>query len=200
MKLFYTGNSPYARRPRIVAREAGLMDRIEEIDSGPLGGSDSILLTHGPGGKVPGLLTDNGVYLCESLIICRYLNDLSGGGLLPADAKALEEALHVDGVASLLMDSLFTRSRENRRDKSEQSPGVIEIEATRAGRAYDELETLAGGFGDTVHLGMTTAVASLGYADWRHPGDEWRNGRPALAGWFEQIMQRPSMDETKPIF
>jgi glutathione S-transferase len=200
MKLFYSGNSPYARRPRIVAREAGLMDRIEEVDSGPLGGSDSILFNHGPGGKVPGLLTDNGVYLCESLIICRYLNDLSGGSLLPSDPKALEDALHIDGIASLLMDSLFTRSRENRRDASEQSPGVIKIEAARAGRTYDELEKLAGGFGDTVHLGMTTIVAALGYADWRHASDDWRSGRPELAGWFEKMMQRPSMDETKPIF
>jgi glutathione S-transferase len=59
---------------------------------------------------------------------------------------------------------------------------------------------LAGGFGDTVHLGMTTIVAALGYADWRHASDDWRSGRPALAGWFEKMMQRPSMDETKPIF
>lgn len=200
MKLFHAGNSPYARRPRIVAREAGLMDRIEEIDAAPLGGRDNVIFKHGPGGKVPGLLTDNGVYLCESLIICRYLNDEAGGSLLPTDAKARDEALHVDGIASLLMDSLFVRSHEIRREEPEKSPDVIATEAARAERTYDELETLAGGFGDTPNLGTITVVASLGYADWRHPGDEWRKGRPVLTGWFEKMMQRSAMDETKPIF
>ncbi len=200
MKLFHAGNSPYARRPRMVAREAGLMDRIEEIDAAPLGGSDNVIFQHGPGGKVPGLLTDNGVYLCESLIICRYLNDEAGGSLLPTDPKARDKALHIDGIASLLMDSLFVRSHEIRRDESEKSPGVIATEAARAERSYDELERLAGGFGDVPNLGTITVVASLGYADWRHPGDEWRKGRPVLTGWFEKMMERPAMDETKPIF
>lgn len=200
MKLFHAGNSPYARRPRMVAREAGLMDRIEEVDAAPLGGSDNVVASHGPGGKVPGLLTDNGIYLCESLIICRYLNDVAGGSLLPTESKALDEALHVDGIASLLMDSLFVRSHESRRDESEKSPGVIATEAARAGRSYDELEALAGGFGDAPNLGTISVVASLGYANWRHPGDEWRKGRPALTGWFDRMMQRPAMDETKPIF
>lgn len=200
MKLFHAGNSPYARRPRMVAREAGLMDRIEEIDAAPLGGSDNVIFAHGPGGKVPGLLTDNGVYLCESLIICRYLNDLAGGWLLPTEPKARDEALRVDGIASLLMDSLFVRSHEIRREDGEKSPGVIATEAARAARAYDELETLADGFGDEPNLGTITVVASLGYADWRHPADEWRQGRPLLTAWFEKMMQRPAMDETKPIF
>lgn len=200
MKLFHAGNSPYARRPRMVAREAGLMDRIEEVDAAPLGGSDNVVAGHGPGGKVPGLLTDNGVYLCESLIICRYLNDVAGGSLLPTESKARDEALHVDGIASLLMDSLFVRSHESRRDESEKSPAVIATEAARAARSYDELEKLAGGFDDAPNLGTITVVASLGYADWRHPGDEWRKGRPTLTGWFEKMMQRPAMDETKPIF
>lgn len=200
MKLFHAGNSPYARRPRMVAREAGLMDRIEEVDAAPLGGSNNVVASHGPGGKVPGLLTDNGIYLCESLIICRYLNDVAGGDLLPTESKALDEALHVDGIASLLMDSLFIRSHEGRRDESEKSPGVIATEAARAGRSYDELEALAGGFDDAPNLGTITVVASLGYADWRHPGDEWRKGRPVLTGWFDRMMQRPAMDETKPIF
>jgi len=200
MKLFHAGNSPYARRPRIVAREAGLMDRIEEIDAAPLGGSDNVIFQHGPGGKVPGLLTDNGVYLCESLIICRYLNDEAGGSLLPAEPKARDGVLRTDGIASLLMDSLFVRSHEIRREEGEKSPGVVVTEAARAARAYDELESLAGGFGDEPNLGTITVVASLGYADWRHSGDEWRKDRPVLTAWFEKMMQRPAMEETKPIF
>ena len=55
-------------------------------------------------------------------------------------------------------------------------------------------------FGDEIHLGLISTVASLGYADWRHPDDGWRDGRPKLTGWFEEMMDRPAMAETEPIF
>lgn len=200
MKLFYTGNSPYARRPRIAIREAGLLEQVEEVDIAPREERDHLLFEQGPGGKVPGLLTDDGAYVCESIIITHYLDEVSGGKLLPTEPGARAFALQVEGVASLLMDSLFVRARENRRDPSEQSPGVIEIETQRAGRCYDELDGLVQRADDAVHLGTIAGVASLGYADWRHPGDGWREGRPQLAEWFERMMQRPSMAETKPIF
>lgn len=200
MKLFYSGNSPYARRPRMAIREAGLTGKCEEVNLADPDTRVKILLEYGPGAKVPALLTDDGTFIIESLIISRYLDEVSGGKLYPKDKKEREIAFQVEGVASLLMDSLFHRSHENRRDKSEQSPGEIKKEAGRAQRAYDELEKLLPKFDDKIHMGSISAVASLGYADWRHPGDDWRKGRPKLAAWFEKMMKRPAMAETKPIF
>lgn len=199
MKLFFSGNSPYARRPRIVIREADMMDRVEEVDVSPIAENKQVIAPHGPGGKVPALLTDAGTFLCESLIICRYLCDVSGK-LLPTDTAAREFCLHTDAVGSLLMDSLFVRSRENRRDPSEQSPGFIAAEAERAAAAYEWLDSIAGRLGTEPHLGAITVVAALGYADGRHPDDNWRDGRPALATWYETMMQRPVMAETAPHF
>jgi glutathione S-transferase len=200
MKLYFSGNSPYARRPRIAIREAGLLGKVEEVTLKTPEERVELLGTMGPGNKVPALLTDNGVYLCESLIIAKYLDEVSGGKLYPKDQKERELAYQVEGVASLLMDSLFHRSHEKRRDPSEQSPGEIEKEGKRAQRCYDELQELLPKYEDKVHMGSMTVVASLGYADWRHPDDNWRGGRDKLAAWFEKIMQRPAMDETKPIF
>jgi len=199
MQLFYTINSPYARRARLAVRESGLADRVEEVEIIREENND-LLFEHGPGGKVPGLLTDSGTYLCESLIIARYLDEVSGGKLYPADPAAREFALHVEGVASLLMDSLYVRAHENRRDPSERSPALIENETARAARCYDALAGLVGRFDGQVSMDKATAVASLGYADWRHPGDDWRGGRSPLAAWFEAMMKRPAMAETKPIF
>ena len=34
----------------------------------------------------------------------------------------------------------------------------------------------------------------------RHPGDNWRDGRPDLADWFERISERPAMRLTAPIY
>lgn len=199
MKLFYTVTSPYARRARLAVREAGLVGQVEEVEIIREKNND-LLFEQGPGGKVPGLLTDGGVYLCESLIIARYLDEASGGRLYPSDAAAREFAFHVEGVASLLMDSLYVRAAENRRDPSEQSSGLIEKETARAKRCYDELAGLAERFDDQVTMDKATVVASLGYADWRAPGDDWRGGRAKLAAWYEAMMRRPSMAETRPVF
>lgn len=200
MKLFYSGNSPYARRPRIAVQEAGLQDRVEEINLEPLQEKSAIVKEYGPGGKVPALLTDSGIFLCESLIIARYLDEVSGGKLYPSDPAAREFTYQVEGIASMLMDSLFTRSHENRRESAIQSPAAIEKEAARAQQCYDSLNSLVDRFDDKIDMGTITAVASLGYADGRHPGDDWRKGRPKLAAWFERMMQRPSMASTKPSF
>ena len=199
MKLYYTGNSPSARRPRMAVIEYGLSDKVDVEDCAPLGAADHVLRNHGPGGKVPGLLTDNGVFICETLIILNCLDGLSEGKLYPVSGKAREEAMALEGLAGLLMESQFYRARENRREEGERSPGYLESEATRSQRCYDALESQATGFGDDVNMAHLSVVACLGYADWRHPGD-WRDDRPALTAWFDKMMARPSCTETKPVF
>ena len=74
MKLLYTGNSPYARRARVAIIEAGLSDRIQQIDIEPRDENIQQLLDHNPSGKVPLLVLDEGGGLCESLLICHYLD------------------------------------------------------------------------------------------------------------------------------
>lgn len=199
MKLICSGNSPYARRPRIAIREAGLMDKIEEVDVSPMPDNMDTILGFGPGAKVPGLVTDSGAYICETLAICHYLDDVSGGKLYPKDTAAREQAFVLEGISSLLMDSLFARSHEKRREDGEKSQGVIDKEAGRANRSYDTLEGMVDSFGDDFHMGLISVVAALGYADWRHPDDGWRDGRPKLAAWYKKMEDRSAVDETKVV-
>ena len=201
MKLFYSGNSPYARRTRLAARQvanlSGLV--IEEVDAAPLGTADHALFQHGPGAKVPGLQTESGAYLCETLVITNYLNGRSGGKLMPGDPAQFEGVLELEGIGSLLMDTLFHCSHEKRRAAGEQSPGVIAKETERANRCYDALETRLGGQAAVLNVGTIAAVASLGYSDWRHAEDDWRGGRPGLAAWFDEMMKNRDVAETHPI-
>ena len=199
MKLICSGNSPYARRPRMAIREAGLMDKIEEVDVSPMPDNMDMLLGFGPGAKVPGLVTDSGAYISETLVICHHLNDLSGGKLYPKDPATREQALVIEGIASLLMDSQFARSHEKRRENGEKSQGVIDKETVRSARSYDSLEGMADSFGDDFHMGLISVIAALGYADWRHPDDGWRNGRPKLTAWYKKMETRSSVAETKVV-
>jgi glutathione S-transferase len=197
MKLYMSGNSPYARRARITAREAGLMDQVEEI---PISGFEQ-LLELGPGGKIPVLVVDDGLTLSESLIITRYLNDLSGGGLLPAEAVEKGNCLALESVACVLMDSLFVRSMENNhREEESRSSAVLTKEGERCRRCYDALEKMVPQQGDSVSLASIAVISALGYSDWRAPTDEWRQGRPNLESYFDRLMERTAFSQTAPAF
>jgi len=47
-------------------------------------------------------------------------------------------------------------------------------------------------------MGRLAVACALGYVDFRLPDLGWRDGRPALAGWAEAIMARPSLVATAP--
>ena len=200
MKLYFSQNSPYARRPRLVLHEAGLQDRITEEDLTPRVENDAVLFANGPGGKVPALITDTGAFIVESLLICRYLDDLSGNKLTPSHPADRDKAIQLEGTSSVLMDTLYFRTHEGRRDAAQQATAVKEKDAKIAMATYDALNEAAANFGDTINLGIITTVSALGYADWRHPDDNWRDGRPTLAGWFERISERSAMRLTAPIY
>ena len=47
MKLYYSGNSPYARRPRMAIRQFGLTDQVEEVTRDALDAADQSLQQFG---------------------------------------------------------------------------------------------------------------------------------------------------------
>jgi len=199
MKLLQTHNSPYARRIRVAVREAGLLDKVEEIDVAPIPDNLERITGYSPAGKVPVLVTDGGVALCETLIIARHLDAVSGGRLYVGGEEGVRH-LAIEGLASALMDTLFVRSHENRRADSEQSASLKAKEQERSRRLYDALNDSVAALGDRVHMDTISVGCALGYADGRHPGDGWRDGRDALASWFEAFSGRPAMAETTPAF
>jgi hypothetical protein len=50
----------------------------------------------------------------------------------------------------------------------------------------------------SITLGHVAFEAALGYLDFRHPEIRWREGRSALAEWFEAFTKRDSMTQTIP--
>ncbi|MEL6964504.1 MAG: glutathione S-transferase C-terminal domain-containing protein, partial [Pseudomonadota bacterium] len=65
-------------------------------------------------------------------------------------------------------------------------------------RGLDQFEAEASSFGDTVDIGTIAAAAALGYMDFRYANENWRNGRPSLAAWFDVFSKRPSIATTAP--
>src|SRR5689334_21871621 len=98
MKLFYSINSPYARKCRVVTLEKGLANKVEFVKVDPWDNPPELLAVN-PLGRIPALIAENGMALCESPVICEYLDTLSAKPkLIPVN---VEERMQVLGLAAL---------------------------------------------------------------------------------------------------
>src|SRR5450759_5489324 len=92
MRLFTTPASPWVRKCVVSIMELGLQDRIELIPTRwPHSWAtktvkfDPAFLDATPVARIPALVTDQGLRLTDSGVICDYLNaELGGYRLLPA--------------------------------------------------------------------------------------------------------------------
>ena len=126
MKLYITVPSPYARKCRVVAREKGLADRIEEIAVDPYANAPELLASN-PLVQVPTLIAEDGLPLNDSPVICEYLDALgTGPRLLPESG---EERLRVRRLETLARKAQDRESLETTQDGT--AVGRSEGEANR---------------------------------------------------------------------
>jgi glutathione S-transferase len=198
MKLRYSPTSPYVRKVNVVAIETGLQDRIERVPTvtaDPASG----LAKDNPLGKVPVLITDDGMRLYDSPVICEYLDGLHGRlKLIPSEGMARWTVLRQQALADGVLDAAVLRLLETRRPSAQQSTDWIEKQRGVILRSLDALEAEAKDLNGPLTMGQITIAVALGYVDFRFAGDKWRDRRPTLAGWYETFSQRPSMTATVP--
>lgn len=194
MKLLHAHNSPYGRRALLAARFSGL--NIQELDVSKDPEARNTLVAAGPGAKIPGLLLDDDTCLCETLIIGRHIDALAPNKLTDNSPAQLE----IEGIASVLMDAIYKRSKERLAEDGVPSPTVLKTETDRIARCYDALEARLSGQAATFNLATIAAVSALGYANWRGADDNWRHGRDGLSAWYDAMMQNRDVAESAPIF
>ena len=194
MQLLYSPMSPFARKVRIVAHEAGLADRLEISVVKPF--EDDSVRDVNPLAKVPCMLTDDGKPIHDSRVICEYLDALAGAGLFPAAGEARWRALTLQSLADGMGDAAVRTAQERRRAEGDQHADVIERQLKAIEAALDLFEK-RGLPGDSFRIGEIAAAAQLGYLDFRKVLD-WRPARPRLADWYEAVARRDSMVATEP--
>ena len=140
MKLYITTPSPFARKVRIVAREKGLSERIEEIAVDPYANAPELLATN-PVVQVPTLIAEDGLPLTDSPVICEYLDVIgSGPRLLPAEGPERLRIKRLETLAGATLEMGVKLLLEKRRPESEQSPSWIARWTENMARALDALE------------------------------------------------------------
>jgi glutathione S-transferase len=201
MKLHHALPSPYVRKVRAVAIELGLDGQIDLVTRAMTPVSpDADLNADNPLGKIPCLVTDEGDSLYDSRVICAYLDDVAGGGkMIPASGSARWTALRREALADGILDAAVGRRYETfLRPAALQWDQWIDGQRQKFIRGLDQFEAEAVSFGDSVDIGIITAACACGYMDFRYADENWRNGRPNLAAWFETFSKRPSIATTAP--
>ncbi len=194
MQLLYSPMSPFARKVRVVAHEAGVADRVAIVVVKPF--EDEGVRDVNPLSKVPCMLTDDGQPMHDSRVICEYLDDLAGAGLFPKAGEARWRALTLQSLADGMGDAAVRTAQERRRAEGDQHADVVARHLKAITAALDLFER-DGLPDDRFEIGEIAVAAQLGYLDFRSVLD-WRPGRPRLSDWYERVSKRDSMVATEP--
>lgn len=201
MKLHYSPRSPFVRKVMIFAHEVGLAGRIELIRTVvAFTQANRDLMRVNPIGKIPTLISDDGMALYDSTVICEFLDSLHGGArYFPQASEERWRALRWHALGDNMLDNLILLRSENLRPKAQQSPETIAALETKIRSSLDFLDGEAAALGKApIGVGHVGIGCALGYVDFRFPGLAWREGRPRIAAWYEAFSQRPSMRNTLP--
>jgi glutathione S-transferase len=192
MTTLYTNRpSPYGRKVMVVAHEKGLSERIEIVQMDPWT-DPAGLLAATPVGKVPALVTDEGLLLTESTTISEYL-DAIGSGKPLLDGNRWDVLSRV-GTAQGLIDAAFGCVIERRRPQERQWPDWIARQTRAIDRCLSQSSPRSGRF----DLGDISLACGLAYMDFRLPTMAWRAQYPDIAAWLDDVNERPSMLATRP--
>ena len=200
MKLFYLPASPYVRKVMAVANLVGLTSKIELLPSAvtPVA-RDETVFAKNPLGKVPTLITDDGVALYDSRVICEYLASHAGDAkLFPAAGPARWKALQLMALGDGIMDACQPRRREIALPQDDGRKEYIATQRAKVDRAIAVLEAEADELGALTTIGEVTIGCALGYLDFRYANEPWRPGHPKLTAWYEKVSALPALAQTVP--
>ncbi len=201
MKLFYSPASPYARKVLVLAHETGLTNRVEVVAASvaPTKPEPTISKSN-PLAKIPTLVTDDGVPLYDSRVICEYLDSLHGGRkMYPAAGPARWTTKRLEALGDGMTDAgILARYEVSMRPADKQWPEWIAGQSAKVQQALDVLEGEVAGFAGEPDIGQISVACSIGWLEFRKPAGDNRAGRPKLFAWYDNFAKRPSMAATAP--
>ena len=201
VKLISLNASPFARKVRILIIELGLQNSVVIQDPGAVtpASNNELLNKVNPLGLVPALELESGENIYDSLVICDYLNHFAGGSLFPNDPEQRIQALALHSLANSMLDLAVSLRYETALRPAElRWQNWIDHQKEKIERGLDSLEKRCPGFNSSPLIGEISVACILGYMDFRYADNDWRQNRPALANWFEEVMKRDSMIQTIP--
>ena len=198
MKLHYSPASPYVRKVMVCAIARGIAGLLEKVSTNPHQ-SPADLLADNPLSKVPALVTNDGIAIYDSPVICEYLDSVGDGPkMFPPAGPARWKALRQEALGDGILDATQPRRREIALPQDEGRQTYIALQQGKVKAALAVLEAEADGLGMLTTIGEITIACALGYMDFRYPNEPWRPGHPKLEAWYAKVSAMPAMARTVP--
>jgi glutathione S-transferase len=196
MKLYYSPTSPYVRKVMACAIVRGLDGRIEKHASNPHA-SPADLVADNPLSKVPCLVTDDGMSLFGSQLICEYLDSLGDRlTLFPPHGAARWRALKFQSLGDGILDAAVPcRGEQGKPQEAARDAQIARFKMVMTNAvAVLEMDPP----GKHIDIGSITFACALGYLDFRFAADPWRPAAPKLAAWYEMFAKNKAIADTAP--
>ena len=192
--------SPFGRMVKISAYVLGLQDRFEIELSNTMDAEDSIRQQN-PLGKIPALITDDGV-IYDSRVIAECFDQMAGGGkIIPSSGAERIEVLTRTALACGILDAAILVIYEGRfRPENMQVESFVDYQRDKIRRSLDYIATqnLSYSNGAMPDLGEIGLACCLDYLDFRKQLN-WRDHAPDLANWMMDFAASvPGYQETLP--
>jgi glutathione S-transferase len=196
MKITASAASPYVRKVMACAIARGIDNQLEKWT---IATTDPVLSDSNPLGKVPTLITDEGVALFDSPVICEFLDSVgSAPGLFPAAGSARWTALRLQAIGDGILDASQPRRRELALPQDDGRVAYIDLQRGKVARAVAVLEKEAASLGTLKTIGDIAVACALGYLDFRFAHEPWRPGHPKLEAWYDSVVGLPPIAKTVP--
>ena len=201
LKLYFAAPSPFARKVRVLVRELGITEDVEElpVHTTPIAPHADVTEVN-PLSKIPTLMTPEGVALYDSRVIQEYLVSLRpqeassvlNGGLRWRSLRRLALA---DGI---LDAGLLHRYELVLRPESLRWGAWLQAQEGKIQNGLIALASDIPPVGQRVDLDAIGAACTLAWLEFRMPNIAWRTQHPGLSDFLDAMSQRASMRETAP--
>jgi glutathione S-transferase len=194
MKLYYAPPSPYSLKVKVTLEEKGLTNKVTYKIINPYLSEPELVFAN-PLSKIPCLVTEDGVGIYDSPIICEYIDSLNDTPkLIPASGEERWKVLRGQALADGIMDAAFLVVSDRRRQDAEPSQIWITRQLAAIVRACDAVEHDVAGFDkNNITLDQLALASALSYVSFRLSDDiDWQAEHPQLTAWFNKITTRKS--------
>jgi glutathione S-transferase len=195
-KILYSPTSPYSAKVRMAAAYAGIPLEAVVVDTNS---QPAELTGPNPLGKIPTLVTDEGLGIYDSRTITQYLNRVSGNALFPRNPAKRLEAEMLEALADGVCDCLLAHVYERRMRPAEKvHQPWLDLQWSKAMRAFNLLNANPPKLTKKITAGHIALRACLGYIDLRFPG-QWEKGRSRLKRWAARFDEKfPELKQYVP--
>ncbi len=199
MKLFYSNNSPYARKIRILIDEKKVPVTLEKV---VLADKNCTIHEYNPLVKVP-ILVVNDISIFDSPVIAEYFDHKSGPlYLMPSDFDKKILVKRWEALSDGLCDAAVAIMLEKRRPISQQNTDVFEKQMRKIKLSLQRLNQEMKGkeyyLEDTFSYADIAVGCALGYVKLRYPEIDFKSEYLNLYHLHELLMKRPSFQATAP--